>query len=177
MRQVGGRLLEVRDERSGENLKHTVAAGFEQNQMEFAVPAVGFLRIAGIGLNAADGVVESPEQCGRHAPHAERNDVDLNEQTRFNELANVEIRDIHLYLDLRGQILRTKSVDGHAAFGSTVNNAHLRENRERFSNFVARDVEAFGDFRLGVNAAARLRLTKNVLVNIAKERFFVDRAV
>ena len=64
LRQVGGRLLEVRDERSGENLKHTVAAGFEQNQMEFAVPAVGFLRIAGIGLNAADGVVESPAQCG-----------------------------------------------------------------------------------------------------------------
>ena len=106
-------------------MKHTVAAGFKQDQMEFAVPAVSFLRIAGIGLNAADGVVESPEQCGRHAPHAERDDVDLNEQARFNKFANVEIRDIHLYLDLRGQILRTESVDGHAAFGSTVDNAHL----------------------------------------------------
>ena len=81
-------------------MKHTVAAGFEQDQMEFTVPAVGFLRVAGIGLNAADGVVEAPEQCGRHAPHAERNDVDLNEQTRFNEFANVEIRDIHLDLNL-----------------------------------------------------------------------------
>lgn len=124
-----------------------------------------------------DGVVESPEQCGRHAPHAERNDVDLNEQTRFNEFANVEIRDIHLDLDLGGQIFGPRALTVMPAFGSTVNNAHLRENRERFSNFVARDVEAFGDFRLGVNAAARLRLTKNVLVNIAKERFFVDRAV
>ena len=122
--------------------------------MEFTVPAVGFVRIAGIQFNAADGVVETAEKGRRHA----------------DEFADVEVRNVHLHLNLRGEMLRPHGVHRHAALRRPIDNAHLGEHRKGFSYLVARNVEAFGDFRLGVNAAARLRLTKNVLVNIAKER-------
>ena len=89
LRQVGGRLLKVRNERSGENLKHTVAAGFKQDQMEFTVPAVGFLRIDGKHLKERGGehrlrgtsarpdeVREDHREAGREAEGSVRRQLD-----------------------------------------------------------------------------------------------------
>ena len=172
-----GRLFEVRHERSREDLKHAVAAGFKKKQMEFAVPAVRFGRVAGIGFNAVDRVLKAPKERGRHAADGERNDVDLDQEPRFNEFADVEVRNVHLHLNLRGEVFGPERIDRHPALGRAVDNPHLREDGERLADLVARHMEALGKLRFRVDAAARLGLTEDVLVNVAKERVLVGGCV
>ena len=176
LRQSRRGLFEVGDERRGEDLQHAVAAGFEQKQMEFAVPAVRFLGVAGVVLDVADRFVELAEKRGRHAADRKRNDVHFNQETRFDELADVEVRDVHLHLDLRGEILGPERVDGHAALRGAVDDAHLAQHREGLSHLVARNAEAFGEFVFRVDASPFLRLGQNVLVNFAKEGFVIHGA-
>ena len=169
LRKGRGGLLEVGDERRREDLQHAVAAGFEQKQVEFAVPAVRFLGVAGVVLDVADRFVELAEKRRRHAADRKRNDVHFNEKTRFDELADVEVRDVHLHLDLGGEVLGAERVDGHAALRSAVDDAHLAQHREGLSHLVARNAEAFGEFVFRVDASPFLRLRQDVLVNFAKE--------
>ena len=173
LREVLGRLLEVRYECGGEDLKHAVATGFKKEKVELAVPAVSFGGIAGVCFDAADRVLKAAEQGGRHAADCERDDVHLNELTGLDELADVEVRDVHLNLNLGGEVLGTERIDGHATLGRTVDDAHLGENAQCLAHLVARHVEAGGQFGLRINAFAGLGLAKNVVMNVAKERLFI----
>ena len=137
--------------------------------MKFPIPAVRFLGVSGVILDVADRFVELAEKRRRHAADRKRNDVHFNQKTRFDELSDVEVRDVHLHLDLRGEVLGAERVDGHAALGGAVDDAHLAEDRQCLSNFITRHAEALCEFVFGIDASPFLRLRQDVLVNFAKE--------
>ena len=160
LREVLGRLLEVRYECGGEDLKHAVAAGFKKEKVELAVPAVGFGGIAGVASMRLIASSRRPSRAGVMRRIASGDDVHLNELTGLDELADVEVRDVHLNLNLGGEVLGTERIDGHATLGRTVDDAHLGENAQCLAHLVARHVEASGQFGLRINAFAGLGLAR-----------------